>query len=69
MEKRMHPGGTSKTISPNERIRCYEAIVEGSSETICAICRKQSASGWKKSGVIESPSFVVCSHGALSPCG
>jgi glycosyltransferase involved in cell wall biosynthesis len=28
MEKRMHPGGTSKTISPNERIECYEEIVK-----------------------------------------
>lgn len=28
MEKRMHPGGTSKTISVDERIECYEAIVD-----------------------------------------
>lgn len=27
MEKRTHPGGTSKTIAPNERISCYEDIV------------------------------------------
>jgi glycosyltransferase involved in cell wall biosynthesis len=26
MEKRMHPGGTSKTISVNERIQCFEDI-------------------------------------------